>query len=197
MLHCSELVVLHSGNRADIGSFSTSLEYMFIEDACSQAQDPIRALRTVLRRFSGNPSLEPLRAEAPLCAAKRGRKRLRSWPAQAQQDEKQQRQDQQNQGQGQSQSNSRREGQQVGRVMEFEGASAVSAALAELEAQSAAAAVEEEAATSLPSQAPPATAPSPAHRCVRAATSPCLGAPRSRTKMGQKMVRAPRARNSW
>jgi len=77
--------VLHAvptGNRADVGVFSASLEYYFV---CAKQPDhtPLQALTTVLRGFTGDCDLLPYRVVAHERGtgqkSRRGRKTLVSW----------------------------------------------------------------------------------------------------------------------
>jgi len=88
LLHNSGLVVMPSGHLAEVGTFSASLEYLFVEaraagpgaDACAASAYALAALARALREFSGDAHLMPRRAEASGGGgARRGRKRLRPW----------------------------------------------------------------------------------------------------------------------
>jgi hypothetical protein len=52
LLHCSELSVTPSGHCGEVGSFSSSLEYFFIEESTVQT-GPLAALTRLLRSFTG------------------------------------------------------------------------------------------------------------------------------------------------
>lgn len=82
LLHSSDILVTPSGHCGDICAFSSSLEYMFVED--SRPPDcqvgPLAALTNALRTFTGDPQLIPLEARASAGGGvRRGRKRLRPW----------------------------------------------------------------------------------------------------------------------
>jgi len=80
LLHCSELSVTPSGHCGEVGSFSASLEYFFIEESKVHT-GPLAALTRLLRSFTGNPSLLPQRAVAfDSGGLRRGRKHLQQWP---------------------------------------------------------------------------------------------------------------------
>merc|ERR1719424_2787783 len=60
LLHSTELTVTPTGHCADVGSFSTSLEYFFIEAAGTRFET-LAALTRLLRNFTYNPNLLPMR----------------------------------------------------------------------------------------------------------------------------------------
>lgn len=70
-LNCGELVVTPTDVRGNIGTFSASLEYLFIEERAGAANPfgPLPALTGALRRFAGNPDLLPYHAFAAAAAA--------------------------------------------------------------------------------------------------------------------------------
>lgn len=79
-LHSAELIVTPSGHCGDVGVFSASLEYFFVEEAkfgCA----PLPALTRLLRSFTGDCSLLPQCAVASRGGdSRRGRKSLQPWP---------------------------------------------------------------------------------------------------------------------
>lgn len=83
LLHSSEVVVTLSGDRGDVGAFSSSLEYMFVEDSCRRGfrVGPLAALTRALRAFTGDATLLPQCSSASCGGGiRRGRKRLAPWP---------------------------------------------------------------------------------------------------------------------
>lgn len=84
LLHSEEVLVTPSGHLGDVGAFSASLEYLFVEAPPGSSQLPLQALTQLLRSFTGDLALSP-----QLCSTasdggsiRRGRKRLRPWPQQ-------------------------------------------------------------------------------------------------------------------
>lgn len=76
-----ELRVVPTGHRGDVGIFSASLEYLCVDSRRPDAT-PLQALTEVLRKFGGEPSLEPYRVAASGGGRHRcGRKRLAPWCA--------------------------------------------------------------------------------------------------------------------
>lgn len=80
LLHDSEVIATPSGHCRDVGTFSASLEYFFIEEA-KVGSGPLAALTQMLQRFTGNRSLLPQCVVASEGGGlRRGRKRLQPWP---------------------------------------------------------------------------------------------------------------------
>ncbi|CAK0805195.1 unnamed protein product [Prorocentrum cordatum] len=81
LLNTRHLSVTPSGHRGEVGVFSASLEYFFVEAPRGSGASALAALARVLRAFSGDPGLLPQRAQATSGGGVRlGRKRLRPWP---------------------------------------------------------------------------------------------------------------------
>lgn len=81
LLHSDLVKVMPSGHLGDLGTFSASLEYFFVEAAGSHCSDPLAALTQFLRDFTNSPGLMPQLAQASDGGGlRRGRKRLKSWP---------------------------------------------------------------------------------------------------------------------
>jgi len=79
LLHSAELIVTPSGHCGDVGTFSASLEYFFLEEA-KLGRAPLPALTRLLWSFTGDRSLLPQCAVASCGGdARRGRKRLQPW----------------------------------------------------------------------------------------------------------------------
>jgi len=80
LLHTRELTVTPSGHRGEVGTFSASLEYFFIEES-EAGIGPLEALTRMLQTFTGNTSLLPQCAVASDGGgSRRGRKHLHPWP---------------------------------------------------------------------------------------------------------------------
>jgi len=86
LLNSSDVAVTPSGHCGELGAFSASLEYMFVEDAAegSAGVGPLAALTKTLRSFTGDPTLSPYSARASDGTvygggSRKGRKRLRAW----------------------------------------------------------------------------------------------------------------------
>lgn len=81
ILHSNLVRVRPSGHLGDVGTFSTSLEYFFVEEPLDkEPEGPLIALTRFLRDFTGNPELQPQCAQASDGGLRRGRKRLQPWP---------------------------------------------------------------------------------------------------------------------
>lgn len=82
LIHCNELIVTPTGHNGDIGAFSASLEYFFLEQSGS-GHSPLAALTCFLQAFTSNENLLPQRAVAKIGGDMRcGRKHLQPWSSQ-------------------------------------------------------------------------------------------------------------------
>jgi len=80
LLHSKKLTVTPSGHCGDVGAFSASLEYFFVEES-NVGCGPLAVLTSFLRSFSSNASLLPQCAVASEGGgSRRGRKHLQPWP---------------------------------------------------------------------------------------------------------------------
>eukprot|EP00927_Polykrikos_kofoidii_P078540 TRINITY_DN75354_c0_g1_i1.p1 TRINITY_DN75354_c0_g1~~TRINITY_DN75354_c0_g1_i1.p1 ORF type:complete len:577 (+),score=67.86 TRINITY_DN75354_c0_g1_i1:63-1793(+) len=81
LLHSTDVLATPTGHRAEVGSFSASLEYFFIEAAAGadEVSELLENLTRVLRSFSGDDSLVPHCAVASAgLGIRSGPKRLKS-----------------------------------------------------------------------------------------------------------------------
>lgn len=82
LLHSGDVVVTPSGHCGEVGTFSASLEYFFVEPAgaAERRVSTLAALAHALRDFTGNQHLMPVRAGASSGGGlRRGCKRLLPW----------------------------------------------------------------------------------------------------------------------